>query len=95
MENVLILTGKAYTPANLADLGQGSVDCHLRVKSGLLPILVMSKLIVVFIFLNGCENKPNEKNTSWCKKTDEIEIASGHSHARRCCMAACERQRHS
>lgn len=30
MENVLILIGKAYSPANLADLGQGSVNCHLR-----------------------------------------------------------------
>lgn len=55
----------------------------------------MSKLTVLFIFLNGWENKPNKKNTLWCKKIDEIKIVSGHSHARHFCMAACELQRHS
>lgn len=56
----------------LFDLEQWSANYDLRVKSSLLPLLVISELTTVFKFLNGWKNP--KKNTSWQMKVYEIQI---------------------
>lgn len=54
----------------------------------------MSKPTVVFVILNGWENKRNKKNTSWCEEIDDIKMCQNIATLS-FLHGCCEPRRHS